>query len=129
MDQGMYCSSCGTKVEPQGRFCPNCGLSIESSAESTSATVAGRSSGAELGQRPEIPNYLPQAILVTIFCCLPFGIVSIVYAAQVNGKVAAGDIDGARDASEKAKTWAWVALGFGLLPVAIVSFGICGIFI
>ncbi len=129
MDQGMYCSSCGTKVEPQGRFCPNCGLSIESSAESTSATVAGRSSGAELRQRPEIPSYLPQAILVTIFCCLPFGIVSIVYAAQVNGKVAAGDIAGARDVSEKAKTWAWVALGFGLLPVAIVSFGICGIFI
>ena len=82
-----------------------------------------------MGQRPEIPSYLPQAILVTIFCCLPFGIVSIVYAAQVNGKVAAGDIDGARDASEKAKTWAWVALGFGLLPVAIATFGVCGILI
>ena len=82
-----------------------------------------------MGQRPEIPSYLAQAILVTIFCCLPFGIVSIVYAAQVNGKVAAGDIDGARDASEKAKTWAWVALGFGLLPVAIATFGICGILI
>ena len=125
----MYCSSCGTKVEPQGRFCPNCGLSIESSAESTAATAADRSSGAELGQRPEIPSYLAQAILVTIFCCLPFGIVSIVYAAQVNGKVAAGDIAGARDASEKAKTWAWVALGFGLLPVAIATFGICGFYI
>ncbi len=82
-----------------------------------------------MGQRPEIPSYLAQAILVTIFCCLPFGIVSIVYAAQVNGKVAAGDIDGARDASEKAKTWAWVALGFGLLPVAIATFSLCSIFI
>ena len=82
-----------------------------------------------MGQRPEIPSYLAQAILVTIFCCLPFGIVSIVYAAQVNGKVAAGDIAGARDASEKAKTWAWVALGFGLLPVAIATFGICGFYI
>ena len=28
---------------------------------------------------------------VTLFCCLPFGIVSIVHAAQVNGKVEAGD--------------------------------------
>ena len=31
-----------------------------------------------------------QAILVTLFCCLPFGIVAIVFAAQVDSKVAAG---------------------------------------
>lgn len=37
-----------------------------------------------------MPTYLAPAILTTIFCCLPFGIVSIVYAAQVNGKLAAG---------------------------------------
>ena len=38
-----------------------------------------------------IPNYLVQAILTTLFCCLPFGIVAIVYAAQVNTKIEAGD--------------------------------------
>src|SRR5438093_12052328 len=31
-----------------------------------------------------VPNYLIQAILVTLCCCLPFGIPAIVYAAQVN---------------------------------------------
>ena len=41
------------------------------------------------------PNYLVWAILTTIFCCLPFGIVSIVFAAQVNGKYAGGDYAGA----------------------------------
>src|SRR5438128_1439779 len=35
-----------------------------------------------------VPNYLVQSILCTLFCCLPFGIVAIVYAAQVNSKVA-----------------------------------------
>jgi len=36
-----------------------------------------------------------QAILCTLFCCLPFGIVAIVFAAQVDGKLAAGDYNGA----------------------------------
>jgi hypothetical protein len=51
------------------------------------------------------------AILTTIFCCLPVGIVSIVFAAQVNGKYAAGDHQGALDASNKAKQFAiWAAI-------------------
>jgi predicted secreted protein len=60
---------------------------------------------------PQIPNHLVWAILSTLFCCLPLGIVSIVFAAQVNGKVAAGDIAGAREASDKAKKFAmWGAI-------------------
>lgn len=62
-----------------------------------------------------VPNYLVQSILVTLFCCLPFGIVSIVYAAQVNSKLAAGDYAGALDASRKAKTWSLWSFGIGLL--------------
>lgn len=55
------------------------------------------------------PNYLVWAILTTIFCCLPFGIVSIVFAAQVNTKWQAGDYDGAMNSSKNARTWAWVS--------------------
>lgn len=53
-----------------------------------------------------IPNNLVWAILTTLFCCLPLGIVSIVYASQVDGKRAAGDIVGAREAAGKARLWA-----------------------
>ncbi|RDZ26232.1 CD225/dispanin family protein [Lysobacter silvisoli] len=53
-----------------------------------------------------VPNHLVWAILTTLFCCLPLGIVSIVYAAQVDGKRAAGDIVGARAASRSAGNWA-----------------------
>ncbi|HEX3998914.1 MAG TPA: CD225/dispanin family protein [Pirellulales bacterium] len=53
--------------------------------------------------RPQLPNYLVPAILSTICCCLPFGIVAIVYAAKVNGKLAAGDYEGARRSSDSAK--------------------------
>ena len=52
------------------------------------------------------PNNLVWAILVTLFCCLPFGIVSIVFAAQVNGKWQAGDVAGAQESSQKARQWA-----------------------
>lgn len=61
-----------------------------------------------------VPNYLAPAILATLFCCLPFGIVSIVYAAQVNGQLAAGDGAGAMRSSNNAKTWMWVAVACGV---------------
>src|SRR5688572_21843187 len=36
----------------------------------------------------DIPNYLWQAILCTLCCCLPAGIPAIIFAAQVNTKLA-----------------------------------------
>ncbi len=63
-----------------------------------------------------VPNHLVWAILSTLFCCLPLGIVSIVYAAQVDGKRAAGDIAGAREAAGKAKFWALLSAALMLIP-------------
>jgi hypothetical protein len=82
----------------------------------------GQPYGQPTGSPP--PNYLVPAILVTIFCCLPLGIASIVFAAQVNGKFAAGDIAGAQDSSRKAKTFAiWsavIGVVVGVLYVLLV---------
>src|SRR5258705_8454794 len=61
-----------------------------------------------------VPNYLIPAIL-SLFCCFPLSIVAIIFAAQVNGKVAAGDIQGAMDSSKKAKMFSFIAIGLGLL--------------
>lgn len=61
------------------------------------------------------PNYLVFAILTTIFCCQILGIVSIVFAAQVNSKWNSGDFQGALNASKNAKMWAWIAFGTGIL--------------
>jgi len=55
---------------------------------------------------PPPPNHLVWAVLSTVFCCLPFGVVSIVFAARVNSRWAAGDVAGARDAARKAQLWA-----------------------
>ena len=60
-------------------------------------------------------NYLVGSILATIFCCQPFGIVSIIYASQVNSKFTAGDYEGAQKASKKAKNWLMWAVISGLI--------------
>lgn len=70
-------------------------------------------------QPAQVPNYLVQAILTTLFCCLPTGIVAIVFASQVNNRLAAGDYPGALDSSRKAKTWSWVSFGLGIAGVLL----------
>ena len=108
----MYCSSCGTKNEDDTRFCQSCGKAM--AGREPDAASPGPASREPGNVAPHVPHYLVQAILVTIFCCLPLGIVSIVYAAQVNGKLAAGDLEGARHASARAKMWVWISFGVGL---------------
>ena len=62
-----------------------------------------------------VPNYLVPAIIST-FCCWPLAIPAIIFATQVNGKVAAGDMAGAQEASEKAKKF---------MKLAFIIGGIC----
>ena len=110
----MYCSSCGAYNQDDARYCGNCGKLLgDGEVDASSPTQRTYSPPGSQGF-PNIPNYLVQAILVTVFCCLPTGIVAIVFAAQVNGKLQAGDLEGARRTSNKAKTWTWVSFGLGL---------------
>lgn len=75
------------------------------------------------GQRPAKPsNHLAGAILSTLFCCLPLGIVSIVYAAKVDSLYNAGDYAGAYDASNKASNYALWGAVIGFICILL---GIC----
>ena len=114
----MYCPSCGSLNNDNARYCANCGRSLGEAPGS--GGVGQPYSQSRVEGRPDIPNYLVQAILVTILCCMPTGIVSIIYAAQVNGKIQAGDIDGAIRTSKAAKSWAWVSFGLGVVYVLFV---------
>jgi hypothetical protein len=75
----------------------------------------------------DIQSHLAEAILVTIFCFLPFGIVAIVYASQVNSKIAEGNYRAAQIASSTAATWCWVSFGCGLGWALIVFVIFCGL--
>ena len=71
------------------------------------------------GTASNIPNYLVQSILITLCCCMPFGIAAIVYASKVEGLERMGDIAGAQEASAKAKMWCWIGFGIGI-PITIL---------
>ena len=101
----MFCRKCGTQNPDNAFTCANCGEALQ---QAPPAAVP-----------QHISNYLAQSILVTIFCCLPFGIPAIVYAAQVNGKIQAGDINGALSASKTAKMWCWIGFGVGLTGMVL----------
>ncbi len=66
-----------------------------------------------------VPNYLVQSILVTLCCCLPFGIAAIVNAAKVNTHLAKGEYEQAVKASEDAKKWCWFGFFFGIIGNAL----------
>ena len=61
-----------------------------------------------------VPSNLVWGILSTLCCCLPLGIVSIVYASKVEGYVIAGDIEKAKENSKKAAMWAWISFGVSI---------------
>ncbi|MFG1944494.1 CD225/dispanin family protein [Nonomuraea sp. NPDC048826] len=78
--------------------------------------------GGNYGTPPD--NHLVPAILTTLFCCLPLGIVSIVKSTQVNQKWQIGDMQGAMAASEEAKTW-WkrsLIAGIALWVLIVVGY-------
>lgn len=70
---------------------------------------------------PPMPKtWLVESILVTLFCCLPFGIAGIIYAAQVEGAYYAGDYKKAYSFSKQAKTWTlW---GFASIGICIILY-------
>ena len=61
-----------------------------------------------------VPNNLVLAI-ISIFCCWPLAIAAIIFATQVNSKIAAGDVAGAEESSKKAKMFSFIAIGLGVL--------------
>jgi hypothetical protein len=91
------------------------------------APAYGSAYGQPMGPPPQ--NYLVWSILSTIFCCLPLGIASIVFAAQVNSKWSAGDVAGAIESSEKAKKFAmWSAVAGVIIVVLYIGlFAVVGL--
>ena len=105
----MFCSQCGANNADNAVICSQCGRSLQPAIPTPMQQVP-------MAQTPGVyvQNYLVFAILTTVLCCLPAGIPAIVYAAQVNGKLQAGDIAGAQLASKNAKMWCWISASAGL---------------
>jgi len=68
---------------------------------------------------PPPKNWLVESILVTLFCCLPFGIVAIINAANVNSRLAVQDYAGAQEASINAGKWVKYSVIGGILQFVV----------
>lgn len=78
-----------------------------------------------MGPKPD--SNLVWGILTTLFCCLPFGIVSIVQAAKVDGLYNSGQYQAAVEASASAKKWALIAAGAGIVGALLYGVFFIGI--
>ena len=108
----MYCTKCGQPLAPNATACLNCGQRVHRPTAP-----------------PPVPNYLVHSIFVTLCCCLPLGIVGVIYAAQVNSKLAVGDVAGATAASKSAKTWTLIGFILGIVILLLnLAFGVLGAF-
>ena len=66
------------------------------------------------------PTNLVWAIISTILCCIPTGIVAIFYALKVSNKYREGDIEGAKRASETGAWWCIASIILGILSMPLM---------
>ena len=71
----MYCTECGAQIDDETTVCPKCGVPVAGKNVAAAANV-------------HVPSHMVGAILTTVFCCVIGGIVAMVYASQVNTKLA-----------------------------------------
>lgn len=65
--------------------------------------------------------YLVLSIITTVCCCLPFGVVGIVYATKINSAMNAGNYEEAQKSAKTAKIWIIVAAAVGVIANIIVA--------
>lgn len=124
----IYCPQCGTANADTAAVCGNCQAALPTAMSAAAPGAAAPAPGAPAAAKPQINNYLIPAIVVTLCCCLPGGIVAIVYSSQVNQKLQAGDIAGAQAASKNAKLWCMISAGVGLvLTLGIIALNVLGV--
>lgn len=103
----MHCTHCGSPNESNAYRCVSCGRVMSRVTE-----VDGSGYG-------PATSPLVWSILATLLCCVPFGIVAIVYSSQVSSKNALGQYAEAHKSAASARMWCWLALVFGLITIII----------
>jgi ribosomal protein L40E len=115
----MFCLKCGAENPEGSESCRVCGAALGRPAEPPKA-------GGRTEPRGGVQPPLAPAILATIFCCQPFGIVAIVYAAMAQAELGGGREEEAREHAEKAWFWTRLAFGIGLAWALIVVLFMAG---
>jgi len=119
-----YCANCGAELKPAARFCSSCGAAqteveaVQAEMFEPEAVERAAPAAVDVGKPitpHKIENHLIKSVIATVCCCVPFGIVGIVYAAKVDAFLREGDRAAAEEASKKAGMWGNLAIGVGLV--------------
>lgn len=107
----MFCKNCGRENPSYAKFCIRCGYKQD---EPDKKQVCP-------------PTFLVQSILVTLFCCLPFGIVGIINAARVSSYFAGERYEEAEQASKKASNYTLIGCILGVI-LWVISFALTDLY-
>lgn len=103
----MFCTNCGAQNNDNAFRCEQC------------TEVLGRSPEQDLEGYAPAPSRLAWSIVVTLLCCLPFGVPAIVFAAKTMEHNGAQRYDLAYETSKKATMWCWISFGVGIAFTSI----------
>jgi len=133
----MKCVNCNSEVADGTKFCPYCGSPMVSQQQPYQGQYQqphqGQYQQPYQGQyqqscqsqhhystdKPD--NNMIWGILCTVFCCIPFGVYSIILASKVNNLYNSGNYDEAHKTADDAKKWAMIGAAVGLVSIILYA--------
>jgi hypothetical protein len=119
------CQSCGKSVSKSAGTCPSCGHPQRGVVMASVPTPTSPPAQPQVSTPPPVPNsHMVQAIIATLLCFLPFGLVAIIHAGKVDGAHARGDYGEASRRSEAAKHWVNYSVIVAVVLVVLYVVGV-----
>ena len=105
-----FCTQCGAPL--QGSFCVKCGAAANATTRANNAYPLNQgTTNLPQGAPHEVSDFLVWNVFATICCCLPFGIVGLVYSIKCQHAKEYGFALEAVESGKKALMWFWIAIG------------------
>jgi len=125
----MKCVNCNSEVAEGIKFCPYCGSPMASQQQPRQGQYQQPHQGqyqqsyqSQHHYSTDKPdNNMIWGILCTVFCCIPFGVYSIILASKVNNLYNSGNYDEAQKTADDAKKWAMIGAAVGLVSIILYA--------